>query len=127
LGLLLQGQARSLHQSQGAWSANKLAADQGNAGGQNSLGFLYQQGRGGLPKARLYKFAADQGDDFARTALGTLIPLVFHSSGKKRVGVGPAERPVTSPRRQVFPNDRTPRLTGAAPAPGHNPPPVLQK
>ena len=28
-------------------------------------------------------------------------------------------RSATSPRRQVLPNDRTPRLTGAAPAPGH--------
>src|SRR5271168_1251570 len=29
--------------------------------------------------------------------------------------------------RQVLPNDRTPRLTGAAPAPGQNPPPAPQK
>jgi hypothetical protein len=28
-------------------------------------------------------------------------------------------RSATSPRRQVLPNDRAPRLTGAAPAPGH--------
>jgi hypothetical protein len=27
-------------------------------------------------------------------------------------------RSATSPRRQVLPNDRTPRLTGVAPAPG---------
>jgi hypothetical protein len=31
-------------------------------------------------------------------------------------------RSATSPRRQVLPNDRTPRLTGAAPAPGHKRP-----
>jgi hypothetical protein len=31
-------------------------------------------------------------------------------------------RSATSPRRQVLPYDRTPRLTGAAPALGHNRP-----
>ena len=39
----------------------KFAADQGDAGGQNGLGVLYQLGRGGLPMddqeaARLYKY-----------------------------------------------------------------------
>src|SRR5271169_5073460 len=45
----------------------KFAADQGDAGGQNGLGFLYAAGLGGVPKddqeaARLYKLAADQGN-----------------------------------------------------------------
>jgi tetratricopeptide (TPR) repeat protein len=52
----------------------KFAADQGNAGGQNGLGALYANGRGGPTKddgeaARLYKLAADQGDPFAQARL----------------------------------------------------------
>jgi TPR repeat protein len=52
----------------------KLAADQGNAGGQANLGLLYEEGRGGLPEndreaARLFKLAADQGDARAQDAL----------------------------------------------------------
>ena len=42
----------------------KLAADQGNASAQVSLGAFYETGRGGLPKddreaASLYKLAAE--------------------------------------------------------------------
>jgi TPR repeat protein len=42
----------------------KLAADQGNAGGQNYLAVFYANGRGGLEQddreaARLYKLAAE--------------------------------------------------------------------
>ena len=53
----------------------KLAADQGNAGRQVNLGFLYAQGLGGLPKdeheaARLYKLAADQGNALGQANLG---------------------------------------------------------
>jgi Sel1 repeat len=59
----------------------KLSADQGNAGGQNSLGFFYQTGRGGLAKddreaARLYKLAATRGSAGA-TSLG-----FFYETGR---------------------------------------------
>jgi TPR repeat protein len=52
----------------------KLAADQGNATGQTTLGVFYETGRGGLPKddreaARLYKLAADQGNALAQVSL----------------------------------------------------------
>jgi TPR repeat protein len=55
----------------------KLAADQGDAGGQVSLGFFYETGRGGLSKdnreaVRLYKLAADQGNEYAQAALKRL-------------------------------------------------------
>jgi uncharacterized membrane protein required for colicin V production len=55
----------------------KFAADRGDAGGQNGLGFLYATGRGGLAKddreaARLYKLAAGQGDEYAQAALERL-------------------------------------------------------
>jgi TPR repeat protein len=54
----------------------KFAADQGNAGGQNGLGVLYANGRGGLTKddgeaARLYKLAADQGSADGQVNLGS--------------------------------------------------------
>jgi uncharacterized membrane protein required for colicin V production len=54
-----------------------LAADQGNAGGQGNLAFFYETGRGGLAKddreaTRLYKLAADQGDEYAQAALKRL-------------------------------------------------------
>ena len=57
----------------------KFAADQGDAAGQNGLGLLYEQGRGGLPKddreaARLYKLAADQGNAYAQAGLKRLAP-----------------------------------------------------
>ena len=53
----------------------KLAADQGNASGQNNLGVFYEYGRGGLKKndreaARLYKLAADQGYAAGQINLG---------------------------------------------------------
>jgi TPR repeat protein len=49
----------------------KLAADQGNALAQISLGEFYENGRGGLPRddreaARLFKLAADQGNSDSR-------------------------------------------------------------
>ena len=52
----------------------KLAADQGNAGGQTGLGFFYETGRGGLAKddreaTRLFKLSADQGNEYAQAAL----------------------------------------------------------
>ena len=55
----------------------QLAADQGNANGQVSLGFFHTTGRGGLAKddreaARLYKLAADQGNEYAQAALKRL-------------------------------------------------------
>jgi TPR repeat protein len=55
----------------------KLAADQGYASAQASLGVFYEQGRGGLPKndreaARLYRLAADQGHATAQANLGLL-------------------------------------------------------
>jgi TPR repeat protein len=55
--------------------AYKLAADQGNALAQVSLGVFYETGRGGLPRddreaARLYKLAADQGNAGAQAYLG---------------------------------------------------------
>ena len=55
----------------------KLAADQGDAGGQVNLGFFYETGRGGLSKdnreaVRLYKLAADQGNEYAQAALKRL-------------------------------------------------------
>jgi hypothetical protein len=34
-------------------------------------------------------------------------------------GVAAIDGSATSPRRQVLPGNRTPRLTGVAPAPGH--------
>jgi TPR repeat protein len=54
----------------------KVAADQGDAGGQDNLGICYLTGRGGLPKdereaARLFKLAADQGNAQAQANLGT--------------------------------------------------------
>jgi hypothetical protein len=56
---------------------HKLAADQGNASGQYSLGWFYLYGHGGLPKdereaARLFKLAADQGYAKAQCGLGRL-------------------------------------------------------
>jgi TPR repeat protein len=44
---------------------------------QANLGFLYSRGRGGLPQddreaARLYKLAADQGNNFAQAVLTRL-------------------------------------------------------
>ena len=53
----------------------KLAADQGEASAQYSLGVFYSTGRGGLAKddreaARLYKLAADQGEAAAQNNLG---------------------------------------------------------
>src|ERR1700722_14116171 len=60
----------------------KLAADQGNVGGQANLGLFYAHGRGGLAKddleaARLYKFAADQGHAAAQCNLGS-----FYEQGR---------------------------------------------
>jgi TPR repeat protein len=60
----------------------KLAADQGNAGGQNGLGKFYETGRGGLAKddqeaARLYKLAADQGNGNGQANLG-----FFYATGR---------------------------------------------
>ena len=59
-----------------------LAADQGNALAQVSLGVFYENGRGGLPSddreaARLYKLAADQGNATGQTYLG-----VFYETGR---------------------------------------------
>jgi TPR repeat protein len=59
----------------------KLAAQQGDATGQNNLGFFYYEGRGGLPTndreaARLFKLAADQGHAWAQANLG-----LFYESG----------------------------------------------
>jgi TPR repeat protein len=55
----------------------RLAADQGNAGGQCNLGFMYEAGLGGLPKddreaVRLYRLAADQGYDEAKSSVERL-------------------------------------------------------
>jgi TPR repeat protein len=54
----------------------KLAADQGNALAQGSLGLLYEQGRGVAKDereaARLYKLATDQGSALAQAFLGDL-------------------------------------------------------
>jgi TPR repeat protein len=55
----------------------KLAADQGDARAQFNLGYLYEEGRGGLPNddreaARLYKLAADQGNAGGQNNLGFL-------------------------------------------------------
>src|SRR6266852_1180522 len=53
----------------------KRDADQGNANAQVRLGYLYETGRGGLPKddreaLRLYRLAADQGNATAKNNLG---------------------------------------------------------
>jgi TPR repeat protein len=55
----------------------RLAADQGDARAQTSLGVFYELGLGGLARdeqeaARLYRLAADQGDARAQTNLGDL-------------------------------------------------------
>ena len=55
----------------------RVAADRGNASGQVSLGWLYENGGGGRPKdeheaARLYKLAADQGNAQGQANLGVL-------------------------------------------------------
>jgi hypothetical protein len=60
----------------------RVAADQGDANGQVNLGWLYEKGRGGLPKddreaARLYKLAADQGNAGSQANLG-----VFYENGR---------------------------------------------
>jgi TPR repeat protein len=52
-------------------------AAEGDTFAQVNLAFLYDHGRGGLPRdereaARLYKLAADQGNTYAQTNLGTL-------------------------------------------------------
>ena len=55
---------------------NRKAADQGNAGAQNSLGVLYKDGNGvrrDYEKAAVwYRKAADQGDAHAQSNLGVL-------------------------------------------------------
>jgi TPR repeat protein len=53
----------------------KLAAEQGNAFGQNSLGIFYATGRGGLPQddreaAHLFKLSAYKGNAFGQHSLG---------------------------------------------------------
>ena len=55
----------------------RSAADAGYAQAQVSLGFLYEQGKGGLPKddveaVRLYRLAAAQGNGSGQTSLGTM-------------------------------------------------------
>lgn len=55
----------------------RLAADQGHAHAQTSLGALYMEGRGGLPQddkaaAQLHRLAAEQGSAHAQTCLGTM-------------------------------------------------------
>jgi TPR repeat protein len=55
----------------------KLAADQGNADGQASLGEMYEHGLGGLAKDEreavcLYKLAADQGNADGQANLGRM-------------------------------------------------------
>jgi TPR repeat protein len=69
----------------------KLAADQGDAGGQVNLGFFYGTGRGGVAKdnrkaARLYKLAADQGNAFAQAALKSLEEIGARSAPPVRRG-----------------------------------------
>ena len=54
----------------------RVAADQGHADAQNSLGTMYSGGKG-VPKdyvqaAKWYRLAADQGDSYAQTSLGTM-------------------------------------------------------
>jgi TPR repeat protein len=60
----------------------RLAANQGDALAQVGLGFLYEQGRGGLSKddreaARLFRLAADGDNAFAQASLGT-----FYEQGR---------------------------------------------
>jgi hypothetical protein len=60
----------------------RVAADRGDANGQVNLGWLYENGRGGLLKdereaARLYKLAADQGNGVGQANLG-----VFYEHGR---------------------------------------------
>jgi TPR repeat protein len=55
----------------------RKAADQGDAGAQNNLGVMYEQGRGGLVKdeaeaIRWYGKAADQGYSRAQNNLARL-------------------------------------------------------
>jgi putative tryptophan/tyrosine transport system substrate-binding protein len=55
----------------------KLAAEQGDADGQNNLGRFNLNGRGGLPQSdddavRLYRLAAEQGNAFAQGNLGVM-------------------------------------------------------
>ena len=55
----------------------RKAADQGNAAAQNSLGFMYVNGRGGLAQDDVqavywYRKAADQGNAEAQTNLGVM-------------------------------------------------------
>jgi TPR repeat protein len=55
----------------------RVAADRGDANGQVKLGWLYENGLGGVPKdervaARLYKLAADQGSALGQAHLGVL-------------------------------------------------------
>jgi TPR repeat protein len=57
------------------WS--RLAAGAGDSEGMYSLGIMYEQGRGGLPKdasqaVSWYRKAADAGDSDAMYALGTI-------------------------------------------------------
>src|ERR1041384_3056937 len=55
----------------------RLAAEQGDSGGQASLAVMYESGRGGLAKdeveaVRLYRLAVDQGNAYAQTRLGLM-------------------------------------------------------
>ena len=55
---------------------HRLAADQGHAGAQSSLGFSYSQGEG-VPQdvveaMRWYRLAADKGDAAAQSSLGSM-------------------------------------------------------
>lgn len=76
------GAAINQKDDQAAVRAYRLAAEQGDASAQAMLGFLHEQGRGGLAKndleaVRLYKLAADQGQAGAQFNLG-----VFNEVGR---------------------------------------------
>jgi TPR repeat protein len=63
----------------------RLAADQGDASAQNSLGIFYATGRGGLPQddreaAHLFKLSAYKGNAFGQHSLG-----IFYSTGRGRL------------------------------------------
>ena len=93
----------------------RLAADQGNAYGQDNLGVFYRDGRGGLAKddheaARLFKLAADQGNADACVQPRLFLPDRSRRCRERSRGRaplqdrrGPGQRRRTKQSRRVLP------------------------